>query len=155
MVHNGKDFTPVQISEEMVGHKLGEFSATRKRFSYRYVAILGIIVIFFGYSSKSNGAGWTILGCTDNVGKPRTDRRMVGSVTVVVLLALHRISLLERDGPPSPFAPCSDGKPSSPATHQRQLYGSRDLGTGRGRKFELTSCCSVIDELLPCMFPNS
>jgi hypothetical protein len=37
MVHNGKDFTPVQISEEMVGHKLGEFSATRKRFSYRYV----------------------------------------------------------------------------------------------------------------------
>jgi len=39
MVHNGKDFTPVQISEEMVGHKLGEFSATRKRFSYRYVII--------------------------------------------------------------------------------------------------------------------
>jgi ribosomal protein S19 len=37
MVHNGKEFTPVQISEEMVGHKLGEFSATRKRFSYRYV----------------------------------------------------------------------------------------------------------------------
>jgi ribosomal protein S19 len=37
MVHNGKDFTPVQITEEMVGHKLGEFSATRKRFSYRYV----------------------------------------------------------------------------------------------------------------------
>lgn len=35
MVHNGKDFTPVQITEEMVGHKLGEFSATRKRFSYR------------------------------------------------------------------------------------------------------------------------
>jgi hypothetical protein len=39
MVHNGKDFTPVQISEEMVGHKLGEFSATRKRFSYRYVVL--------------------------------------------------------------------------------------------------------------------
>jgi hypothetical protein len=41
MVHNGKDFTPVQISEEMVGHKLGEFSATRKRFSYRYVIFFG------------------------------------------------------------------------------------------------------------------
>ncbi len=29
-VHNGKDFLPVAVSEEMVGHKLGEFSATRK-----------------------------------------------------------------------------------------------------------------------------
>ena len=29
-VHNGKDFIPVIISEEMVGHKLGEFSPTRK-----------------------------------------------------------------------------------------------------------------------------
>ena len=45
MVHNGKDFTPVQISEEMVGHKLGEFSATRKRFSYRYVVILESLFI--------------------------------------------------------------------------------------------------------------
>jgi ribosomal protein S19 len=37
MVHNGKDYMPVQITEEMVGHKLGEFASTRKRFSYRYV----------------------------------------------------------------------------------------------------------------------
>ncbi len=29
-VHNGKEFVPVSISEEMVGHKLGEFSATTK-----------------------------------------------------------------------------------------------------------------------------
>jgi small subunit ribosomal protein S19 len=29
-VHNGKEFIPVFISEEMVGHKLGEFSPTRK-----------------------------------------------------------------------------------------------------------------------------
>lgn len=29
-VHNGKDFIPVRVSEEMVGHKLGEFSPTRK-----------------------------------------------------------------------------------------------------------------------------
>ena len=29
-VHNGKDFIPVYITEEMVGHKLGEFSLTRK-----------------------------------------------------------------------------------------------------------------------------
>jgi ribosomal protein S19 len=35
MVHNGKDYMPVQITEEMVGHKLGEFANTRKRFSYR------------------------------------------------------------------------------------------------------------------------
>lgn len=29
-VHNGKNFTEVLITEEMVGHKLGEFSPTRK-----------------------------------------------------------------------------------------------------------------------------
>ena len=29
-VHNGKDFIPVYITEEMVGNKLGEFSQTRK-----------------------------------------------------------------------------------------------------------------------------
>ena len=29
-VHNGKDFIDVLVSDEMVGHKLGEFSPTRK-----------------------------------------------------------------------------------------------------------------------------
>ncbi len=29
-VHNGKDHIPVHIVENMVGHKLGEFSLTRK-----------------------------------------------------------------------------------------------------------------------------
>ena len=29
-VHNGKDFISVRVTEEMVGHKLGEFSKTRK-----------------------------------------------------------------------------------------------------------------------------
>ncbi len=28
-VHNGKKFVPVYVSENMVGHKLGEFAATR------------------------------------------------------------------------------------------------------------------------------
>jgi small subunit ribosomal protein S19 len=29
-VHNGKDFIPVYVTEDMVGHKLGEFVPTRK-----------------------------------------------------------------------------------------------------------------------------
>ena len=29
-VHNGKEFIPVYVTEEMVGHKLGEFAPTRK-----------------------------------------------------------------------------------------------------------------------------
>jgi small subunit ribosomal protein S19 len=29
-VHNGKDFPEVFVTEDMVGHKLGEFSLTRK-----------------------------------------------------------------------------------------------------------------------------
>lgn len=30
LVHNGKDFIPVKVREEMVGHKLGEFAPTTK-----------------------------------------------------------------------------------------------------------------------------
>ncbi len=29
-VHNGKEFVPVYVTEDMVGHKLGEFAATTK-----------------------------------------------------------------------------------------------------------------------------
>ncbi len=39
VVHNGKKFIPVYITENMVGHKLGEFSPTR---------------IFRGHTSKSD-----------------------------------------------------------------------------------------------------
>ncbi|KAI5805082.1 hypothetical protein EDC01DRAFT_715840 [Geopyxis carbonaria] len=35
-VHNGKSYVDVDISEDMVGHKLGEFAATRKLFSYKH-----------------------------------------------------------------------------------------------------------------------
>ncbi|MGQ9919095.1 MAG: 30S ribosomal protein S19 [Bryobacteraceae bacterium] len=41
-VHNGKKFIPVYITENMVGHKLGEFSPTRT---------------FKGHASKSDKAG--------------------------------------------------------------------------------------------------
>ena len=30
LIYNGKKFIPITVSEEMVGHKLGEFSPTRK-----------------------------------------------------------------------------------------------------------------------------
>ncbi|MFQ3675822.1 MAG: 30S ribosomal protein S19 [Endomicrobiia bacterium] len=29
LVHNGKKFIPVYVTEQMIGHKLGEFSPTR------------------------------------------------------------------------------------------------------------------------------
>jgi small subunit ribosomal protein S19 len=34
MVHNGKDFATVYVTENMVGHRLGEFSPTRKFISH-------------------------------------------------------------------------------------------------------------------------
>ena len=34
-VHNGKKFIPVLVTEDMVGHKLGEFSPTRAFFGQR------------------------------------------------------------------------------------------------------------------------
>ena len=33
-VHNGKKFIPVFVTEDMVGHKLGEFSPTRTFFGH-------------------------------------------------------------------------------------------------------------------------
>ncbi len=41
-VHNGKKFIPVYITENMVGHKLGEFSPTRQ---------------FKGHGAKAAAAG--------------------------------------------------------------------------------------------------
>lgn len=34
-VHNGKTFVEIPISKEMVGHKFGEFSLTRGKFSFK------------------------------------------------------------------------------------------------------------------------
>lgn len=30
LVHNGKDFLEVRVSEDMIGHRLGEFSPSKK-----------------------------------------------------------------------------------------------------------------------------
>ena len=34
MIHNGQSFIPITISEDMVGHKLGEFAPTRQFFGH-------------------------------------------------------------------------------------------------------------------------
>ncbi|PPQ74382.1 hypothetical protein CVT26_000684 [Gymnopilus dilepis] len=34
-VHNGRDYIPVLVTQDMVGHKLGEFAVTKKRFTFR------------------------------------------------------------------------------------------------------------------------
>ncbi|KAH8915798.1 ribosomal protein S19 S15 [Atractiella rhizophila] len=38
LVHNGKTYTPIHVTPEMVGHKLGEFAATRKPFKFKQTA---------------------------------------------------------------------------------------------------------------------
>ncbi|KAJ3217112.1 mitochondrial ribosomal small subunit component [Dinochytrium kinnereticum] len=35
LVHNGNDYIPISITEQMVNHKLGEFAPTRKPFSFK------------------------------------------------------------------------------------------------------------------------
>jgi small subunit ribosomal protein S19 len=34
-IHNGKTFTKLTVTNEMIGHKFGEFSPTRKRFIFK------------------------------------------------------------------------------------------------------------------------
>ena len=35
IVYNGKNFTEIVVTEEMIGYKFGEFSFTRKRFAFK------------------------------------------------------------------------------------------------------------------------
>jgi len=35
LVHNGKDSNEVKVTEEMLGHKFGEFVFTRSKFSFK------------------------------------------------------------------------------------------------------------------------
>lgn len=35
-IHNGKEYAEVEITDDMVGSKLGEFAPTRKRFTYKF-----------------------------------------------------------------------------------------------------------------------
>lgn len=34
-IHNGKSFTEVTITSDMIGHKFGEFSFTRSKFAFK------------------------------------------------------------------------------------------------------------------------
>jgi hypothetical protein len=43
-VHNGKDYVPVAVTRDMVGHKLGEFSHTKKRFVYKCVCLVVVAI---------------------------------------------------------------------------------------------------------------
>jgi|SRR6185503_3982782 len=54
-VHNGKKFIPVYVSENMVGHKLGEFAATRT---------------FRGHSRADSAAAPTAPGAPGTPGGP-------------------------------------------------------------------------------------
>lgn len=34
-IHNGKTFTKLMVTNEMIGHKFGEFTPTRKKFIFK------------------------------------------------------------------------------------------------------------------------
>ena len=56
MIHNGKSFIPITISEEMVGHKLGEFAPTRTFKGHTPAdkkAAATALVILFSFLSSS------------------------------------------------------------------------------------------------------
>ena len=55
-VHNGNKFIPVYVTENMVGHKLGEFAPTRT---------------FKGHTTKADKAGVGGAGGTGRSGRPR------------------------------------------------------------------------------------
>src|ERR1700691_4147472 len=56
-VHNGKKFIPVYITEQMVGHKLGEFSPTRPFKGHAVKAVLEGAVAPSAPAGAPAGAG--------------------------------------------------------------------------------------------------
>ena len=61
-VHNGQTHVPIMVTQDMVGHKLGEFAQTRKRFKYRCVInqhgvtlLLLMVVLNVGQLRTSSG----------------------------------------------------------------------------------------------------
>ena len=57
LIHNGKKFIPIKISNEMVGHKLGEFSPTRQ---------------FSGHTPADKKAAQEATSATPTAAKPAT-----------------------------------------------------------------------------------
>jgi len=53
-VHNGKKFIPVYVTEQMVGHKLGEFAPTR---SFKGHAVRAALEKAAGVAPGAPGAG--------------------------------------------------------------------------------------------------
>lgn len=51
MVHNGKTYVPVNVTQDMVGHKLGEFAMTRKAFKFRWVIYYCATIMDFSFFS--------------------------------------------------------------------------------------------------------
>ena len=58
-VHNGRKFIPVYVTENMVGHKLGEFAPTR---------------LFKGHTTKADKAAAVAAGGGRGAGGPREAR---------------------------------------------------------------------------------
>ena len=58
LIYNGKKFIPIKISEEMVGHKLGEFSPTRQ---------------FSGHTPAEKKAAEEAAQATTSTDKPKTE----------------------------------------------------------------------------------
>lgn len=54
-VYNGHKFIPVMVTEEMIGHKLGEFSPTR---------------VFYGHSADKKATTVTAVGAPSTPGAP-------------------------------------------------------------------------------------
>ena len=86
-VHNGKKFIPVYITEQMVGHKLGEFSPTRTFKGHAVKAALERAAAAAGGTSGRCSAGsrrqWRRSSCaegiSDGYGDPSSRYRLKAS----------------------------------------------------------------------------
>ena len=88
MVHNGKDYVPVTVTQDMVGHKLGEFAITRKRFTYKCVST---VFVFFTLVVDS-------LLCS--AGRPRISRLSYSRPRLYSSQLSHCYSIVASSPPP-------------------------------------------------------
>jgi len=69
-VHNGRKFIPVYVTENMVGHKLGEFAPTRQFRGHTTKSEKAASVASVGASTGSSSTGSSSTGSSDKTPTP-------------------------------------------------------------------------------------
>ena len=80
LIYNGKKFIPIKISEEMVGHKLGEFSPTRQFAGHTPADKKAAQEEAASQTPRAPGSGPSPKSVTVTETKPKADKKKIMNI---------------------------------------------------------------------------